>query len=127
MEASQTILWVDDDSDFVQDVLAVWHPAEAVTNVATCSDARRELAEHRPALVIIDLDVSDPELPTVPDCGLRLIEQIRRSPEADIPVLVITSEERPSLLYRAAGLGAFAILPKRKAIAEIAGTAERLL
>ncbi len=120
MATDPTILWVDDDAQFVQDVLAVWHPSGNVMNVSTCGEARSRLADFCPALVILDLNVPDPGAPAICEGGLRLLEYIRRECERDTPVLVLTGEERPAVLSRAVGLGAYAVLPKRNAISEIA-------
>jgi CheY-like chemotaxis protein len=127
MATEQTILWVDDDAQFVRDVLAVWHPHEQVTAVRDCAEARRELADHSPALVILDLKAPDPSVPAGGEGGLGLLEYIRRECRTETPVLVVTGDDRPAILNRAAGLGAYAILPKSNAIVTIAKTAEQKL
>jgi len=127
MSTGQTILWVDDDAEFVRDVLAVWHPHERVTTVRDCAEARRELADYCPALVILDLKTPDPSAPAGGEGGLGLLEYIRRECRSGTPVLVLTGDERPTVLDRAAGLGAYAILPKSHAITTIAQIAEQKL
>ena len=120
--AEMPILFVEDDADFLADLLRLWHPAGQVRCTPTIEQALVGLAESCPALVVLDLC-----LPSAESQGLGLLEIIRRERGPRLPVIVLTRCDSPDIRRRALELGANAYLTKPVDIAEFDATVRHLL
>ena len=118
---ARPILIVDDDPKIVRLVRA-YLEREGYRTV-TASDGPGALAaieDHRPALVVLDLML--PELD-----GRAVIRAVRREPDGDVPIIVLSA--RGGTLDRIAGLedGADDYLPKPFSPAELVIRVRRIL
>lgn len=101
------ILVIEDDREFAEDLLALWHPAGAVHVVGSVQEALESLHSRVPRLVLLDLCLPDSE-----EEGLRLLARIRSDWGRQIPVVVITRSDSEEIRERALRLGASAFLGK---------------
>jgi CheY-like chemotaxis protein len=71
------------------------------------------IVEHQPKCVLLDLNLAG-------FSGLDVLEAIRHNPvHADLPVLVVTADSRPSTLQRTMQLGATAFVAKPFSVSEL--------
>jgi DNA-binding response OmpR family regulator len=117
-----TILLVEDDSEFAQDLLALWHPTGAVRRAATVEEATRCLEEWVPDLVLLDLC-----LPKSEEDGLGLLSLIRREKGWTTPVIVMTGSASAEARRRARDLRADAYLRKPVDVEELGRIVKSLL
>ena len=77
-------------------------------------------AEHHPDLVLLDL-----HLPDMP--GEEVLRRLRNDPRtAEIPVVILSADARPSLIKRLLGSGARAFLTKPLDVAELLGLLDQI-
>jgi CheY-like chemotaxis protein len=107
-EASEaSILVVEDDPEFVADLLTLWHPAGPIRWAASAPEALARLAESVPQLVLLDLC-----LPSREEEGLQVLSAIRERWGLDLPVVIVTRSDSAEVRSRALRLGATAFLTK---------------
>jgi DNA-binding response OmpR family regulator len=115
------ILIVDDDPKIVRLVRAyLERDGYATVTAADGPAALAAIEDHRPALVVLDLML--PELD-----GRAVIRAVRREPDGDVPIIVLSA--RGGTLDRIAGLedGADDYLPKPFSPAELVARVGRIL
>lgn len=105
--ADATILLVDDDAEFVDDLLALWRPECRILRASTPHEAVRQLVEGVPHLLLLDL-----RLPLGEEEGLRLLALIRREFRRQLPFIVISHDASSEARMRSMNLGADAYLSK---------------
>jgi len=112
------ILIVEDDRDFVDDLLAVWRPSLPVTCASSGREAVEYLQSTRPSIVLLDLslprflaDHEDLE-------GLSILSFIRTHVGSDLPVIIITRENTTAARSQARSLGAQGFFAKPLEISE---------
>lgn len=82
---AHTILVVDDDVDFLtQMTLQLEANGYQVVTAETAAAARERLAEERPALIVVDLMLEDP------DAGFALCYQIKQE-DPELPIIMVTA------------------------------------
>src|SRR5438094_5627834 len=106
-EKQKTVLLIDDDPQFVEEVSAVLEGEGFRVKAAYDGEAGLELATNvRPALVLLDLVL--PKL-----FGFAVLKEMKRNRQtSSIPVVVLTNLETPENVNRALSLGARAYLLK---------------
>ena len=110
-------LIVDDNSGFRQEMggLLEEHGLEVVGGAASAAEALQQIAELRPDVALIDIDLGR-------DSGLALATRLRQTPGPAVPsvILISTHDERAfaELIERSSALG---FLPKT----ELSGAAIR--
>jgi DNA-binding response OmpR family regulator len=112
--ADPTILFVEDDSDFAADLLAVWHPAGVVRRAVSVDEAIAHLAEAATKLVLLDLC-----LPAQEEDGFRILRLIRQAWGWNVPIVVLTRSTSAEIRGRALSLGANAFLTKPVDVGEL--------
>lgn len=113
-----SLLVVDDDPAIpliVRRVLSV--PGYEVRSASTGQDALRTLAEHKPDVILLDI-----QLPDI--TGLELFHEIRRV-DGTIPVIFITASGTSQSAIEAIKLGAFDYLTKPLDVAVVKGLLDR--
>jgi PAS domain S-box-containing protein len=114
--SGSVILHIDDDRDIRELVAAALAGSGEVLSVEALSQARAVLAERRPDLVVLDLELRD-------GSGLDLLEDLRRMPGPPIPVIVFSAQDTGDL-----GAAVTAVLVKSKtSLAGLAGAVRRLV
>jgi two-component system, NarL family, response regulator DesR len=108
-------LLIADDEDLLRGALASLLGLEAdlevVAEASTSTDAVRLARQHRPDIVVLDL-----EMP--PADGLRAAEEIRA--ELATEVVLVTRHARPGVLRRALAAGVSGFVPKTTPAARLA-------
>jgi DNA-binding response OmpR family regulator len=112
--ADASILFVEDDAEFAQDLLAVWHPTGVVRRAASVDEAIAHMAEAATQLVLLDLC-----LPAQEEDGLHLLRLIRQAWGWNVPVVVLTRSASAEIRGRALSLGANAFLSKPVDVGEL--------
>lgn len=116
------ILIVEDDRDFVDDLLACWRPSLPVSHAASGREAVEYLQSSHPSLVLLDLNLphylSNPE-----DLeGLSILSYIREQWGSELPVIVITGERATDIQTRVSSLGAQGFFAKPFEVSEFEQT-----
>jgi len=99
---TKNILYIEDNGS---NILLMEHIVAARSNwhletSTTSADGLRRLEEHRPDLVLLDLD-----LPDVP--GLEVLDRVRANPDwANLPVIIVSADATPSRIDRLMAAGA---------------------
>jgi CheY-like chemotaxis protein len=113
------ILIVEDDRDFLADLLTSWHPPCPTVTASSGREACAYLESTVPALVILDLTLPH----HLADCdaleGFGILSFIRASVDTDLPVIVLSRETSLAAKSRAKELGANAFVEKPLDISEI--------
>jgi PAS domain S-box-containing protein len=113
--AQITVLYIEDNLSNLQLVDRVVSRRPGVTLISAMRPMLGlDLArEHDPDLVLLDL-----HLPDIP--GEEVLRRLRTDPRtADIPVVILSADARPSLIKRLLGAGARAFLTKPLDVAEL--------
>lgn len=95
---------VADDSDALRLLVRITVESQgwSVLEAGTGHDALRQVADARPDLILLDLDLGDPTLD-----GVAVCERIRADPAiAEIPIIVLTGSDRVEDRERASRAGA---------------------
>jgi PAS domain S-box-containing protein len=110
------ILHVDDDRDIRTLVATALAGSGEVLSVGTLREARQLIAERRPDLVVLDLELRD-------GSGLDLLEDLRREPGPPVPVIVFSAQDTGDLGQQVA-----AVLVKSKtSLAGLVGAVRELV
>ncbi len=120
--ADATILFVEDDQEFAEDLLAIWHPTGVVRRAASVDEAIAHLAEAATRLVLLDLC-----LPAQEEDGFRILRLIRQSWGWNVPVVVLTRSTSTKIRGRALSLGANAFLTKPVDVGELDRVVQQVL
>ncbi len=121
-DPDETILLVEDDSDFVDDLLALWRPTRAVHRAVSAGEAVDYLRRNAPVVVLLDLCLSTDE-----EDGLDLLAHIRERWGAELPVVVVTRSTSDEARGRAMHLGVSAYLGKPVEVGELDQVVRRVL
>src|SRR3954471_7307285 len=110
-------LIIDDNSSFRQEMggLLMDHGLEVVGGAASAAEALQQIAELRPDVALIDIDLG-------PDSGLTLATRLSETPGSAVPAVILISTHDGAafadLIERSSALG---FLPKT----ELSGAAVR--
>ena len=118
----KTLVLVDDESDLRQIVrFALETPTLRILEAGNGHEALRLARQVEPDLIVIDW-----MMPGI--TGIEVIQILRRDPRtANIPIIMLTSQERTEEIDRLSALGPFAFLPKPFNPIELIQTVERAL
>lgn len=106
-EGPADILIIEDDMLTAENLADTLQDSNRLIRIAgTAADARRMISARTPSLVVLDLILPDTD-------GRTLLAQLRSQPiTADIPILVLTAKNRPSVEAECLALGADAVFEK---------------
>lgn len=121
------MLWIEDDSSFLREILQVWEPGFAVRHAASSPEALQILGEEVPDLVLLDLGLPCHLAPTESEEGLALLAAIRKDLGRDVPVVVVTRRTDTECRERAFGAGADAYIAKPVKLDELEAVVAKLL
>ena len=124
--AMPEILIVEDDADFVADLLAVWHPPRPVAVARSGREAHEYLRAFLPAAVLLDLTLPHYLAEADWNEGLEILSYIRSSVSAQLPVIVVSSNGSEETRRRAAELGADGFIAKPVVIGDLEQALKRL-
>jgi DNA-binding response OmpR family regulator len=88
----EEILLIEDDLDFVQDLLASWEAPCHLSVVSSGKEAFEYLQAFSPALVLLDLSLPHYLAATDAMEGLEILSYIRRHVASQLPIVVISRE-----------------------------------
>jgi CheY-like chemotaxis protein len=112
------VLWIEDDVEFVRDLLRLWSPPWRVVHAVSGAEAVQHLAaaqredEARPDLILLDLFLPHALADTDEGEGLEILRHVRDRLGWSIPVVVLTRETSSGMRRRAKARGASAFVPK---------------
>ncbi|MGB6231732.1 MAG: response regulator transcription factor [Litorimonas sp.] len=117
-------LLVIDDHPLVRDALVAnlvraGFAEERVLSAGTLADAFPMIAERRPDLVLLDLELSDSR-------GLEGLSRLQALAPG-LPVVIVSGHDDPALFARARTVGAKGFLPKSEAVDAIAAAVRTVL
>jgi CheY-like chemotaxis protein len=115
----RSILFIEDDPRFVDDLLGLWSPSAAVRRATSGRQALRKMQDEKPDLILLDLSLPHEAGEAEEDEGFFLLDHIRKGMKWKIPVIVITRDTRPSTRTRALATGASAVLHKPVEVAAL--------
>ncbi len=110
--APETVLIIDDDPCFVDDLLALWQPLAEVHRVASSREALDFLASNTPSLILLDLSLPHDLASLDSEEGCRLLARMRRDLDCRAVVIVVTGQPETELHRRTLALGAAAVVTK---------------
>ncbi|MCX5754142.1 MAG: response regulator, partial [Candidatus Krumholzibacteria bacterium] len=121
MKHVSEILIVDDDEEFVADLLRYWRAPLAVRIARSGKEAIKYLRARVPRLVLLDLKLPR-FLGTTDELeGQALLADLKSRPEYKCPVVVVTQETSPDVKSRMLASGAAAYLTKPVDVSELEG------
>ena len=114
------ILIVDDDEQFVDDLISIWSPPLPIHIVRSGRECHAFFENHaRPALVLLDIELPHYFSEIDSDEGFFILHFIKEHVSAEIPVIVASNFNTPEMASRAIELGAKIFLPKPFAVSEL--------
>ncbi len=114
-----TVLIIDDDNDFVDEISFLLEPDYEIAKANTGSEALDLIAKNKPDLALLDLMLGE-------ENGLDLLKEIKKS-EADLPVIMITEYASVGTAVEAMKLGAKNYVSKSPDIDELKLIIQRAL
>lgn len=111
-EMNGELLVVEDDAEFVEDLLAMWSPPLPVARVSSGEEAYEYLRAEVPSLVLLDLNLPHYLAKDDDGEGLEILSYIRSSVGSDVPVIVVTRESSDEMRSHAVSLGVTDFIPK---------------
>lgn len=101
------ILIVDDDNEFIEDLLSFWNPPLPVHIARSGEEANEYLENNKPPALIL-LDIHLPRFFGEMDSeeGLAILHHIRTRISPSLPVIIISCFDSPEIMQRAEELGA---------------------
>jgi DNA-binding response OmpR family regulator len=115
-----TVLCVDDDTHLRPLVARILEKAGfAVTQVATCAEAKNAMLKETPTVVVLDVDLPDGN-------GFEIAKEWRGSGQPSLPILFISGGEQTERKEKATQLNAV-FLPKPFAPAALLASVTSLL
>jgi DNA-binding response OmpR family regulator len=119
-DKKRTVLCVDDDSQLRPLFARILHRAGfAVTEAATCAEAKKAILKEMPSVVVLDVDLPDGN-------GFELAKEWRGNEQPSLPILFISGGEQTERQEKASQLNA-AFLPKPFAPATLLAAVDLLL
>lgn len=123
----KSILIVEDDQEFVKDLLAAWSPPGHVRCAGSGREAVQAILEQPPDLILLDLSLPHYLADVNEEEGLSLLCFIRENLRLEVPAIVITRDGSPEALARALALGASGLLRKPISVRELEGAIGNML
>jgi CheY-like chemotaxis protein len=123
----EEILLVEDDLDFVQDLLASWKAPCHLSVVSSGKEAFEYLQAFSPALVLLDLSLPHYLAETDAMEGLEILSYIRRRIASQLPIIVISRDASPEARAHALQNGAQEYLEKPFEIAKLDESVAKLM
>lgn len=111
-EEISEILLVDDDADFIKDLLAAWIPPAPVTVANSGMSAVEYLSRRMPSLVLLDLTLPHYLAPRDDMEGLSILKYVTARYGRRCPVIVVSKESSPEMQARAKSLEASGFVRK---------------
>jgi CheY-like chemotaxis protein len=106
------ILIVDDDAEFIRDLLAAWIPAAPVAVANSGKEAVEYLSERMPSLVLLDLMLPHYLAPRDDMEGLSILKYVKARYGKRCPVIVLSKESSPRMRERVKSLEAAGFVGK---------------
>lgn len=122
-----TILWIEEDTLFLRELLQVWKPKVQVMQATSSEEALRLLQTDTPDLVVLDLAIPSHLAPVNEEEGFALLSEIRGRLQFDLPIVVVTRHADLCRRDRALEMGADAFLTKPVELDELEGVIGELL
>jgi PAS domain S-box-containing protein len=112
-----TILHIDDDVDMLEVTSTALADQGRILRATSIADAREMLVEHRPDIVILDLNLPDGN-------GLDLISELQMADGAAIPTIIYAAEDVTPEVRRQVDA---ALVKSRRSLPSLARTIRRIL
>lgn len=120
------VLIIEDDTEFVDDLLRSWRLPGTVLRATTGSEAVQAILRYRPDLILLDLAFPHYLAEVDGEEGARVLGLIRDQLRLAIPVIVITRDGSLEKRRRTLQLGADGLLEKPVDIRELEQLVARL-
>jgi CheY-like chemotaxis protein/signal transduction histidine kinase len=118
-----TLLYIEDNAANVRlmERVLARRPGVTMIQAARGGEAFDLVRQHRPELVLLDVQLPDMS-------GAEVLRQLRMQPEwRDVPVVILTADATPGLASQFTALGATAFLTKPLDVAQILGMIDQSL
>jgi len=126
-EQISEILIVDDDLEFINDLLAAWIPPAPVVVAHSGKDAVEYLSRRMPSLVLLDLTLPHYLAPRDDMEGLSILKYVTARYGKRCPVIVVSRESSPEMQARAKSLEASGFIGKPVSIKALEESIERTI
>lgn len=114
-----TVLMVDDDPEFAEDVQAILGAATQITHVRGTAEAAAELLRWRPDLLWLDLDLEAFYGDNRSTEGLTFLKVVRARLAPELPAIIVASCVDEEVAQRARALGVRLCLRKPPDLARV--------
>jgi CheY-like chemotaxis protein len=126
LTSTSTLLIIEDDKAFVEDLLRLWTPEGRVLVAQSGAEALVYLQGAPPELILLDLDLPRALAELNSEEGFALLRHIRQELKWRVPVIVMTGRSRSQDRQRALELGASAFVRKPFHLASLQRELRRL-
>jgi CheY-like chemotaxis protein len=121
------ILIIDDDQEFITDLLRFWRAPLATRIAQSGKEAIQYLRKRVPRMILLDLRLPHYLGPVDDLEGQTIVAYLKARPQLQCPIVIITQELSPEVRNRLLAMGVDAYLTKPIDVSELDGIVTNVL